>query len=458
MELTVGPRRFVAWLWHPVVIATALGLAIRIGFVLIRPDFKAAGDAAYYHLEANLLASGQGWINPFLLIGSGHPHVADASFPPLFTLVLTASSLVGFKSFFAHRMWCAVIGAAAVPLGAWVAREITTQPASVPGPGRAASGWRTVQHWAPILAAFGIAVYPNLWIPDGLGMSEALSPVLVLLVLGTAYRLWRAPSWQRAAVLGGVLALAALARDEMALLVVFILVPLALTRRVTWRERGRMLGAGLVVGALVVGPWVGYNLSRFQDPVFISDGLGITLASANCDTTWHGTNTGYWSLACAVAAHPNPHVDESVQGAEDQHFALTYVRNNLGGLPRVELARLGRAFGLYRPVQQINLDVFFESRPKTWAFAGLGMYYGLALLAIPGALLLYRRRITLLPMVAVLADVVISVLLTFGQTRYRSTFEPVLVLLAAVAVAACIQRLRRPAPVPDVPATTGGPA
>ncbi len=421
-----------AWIRHPVVIATALGLAIRVGFVLSRPNWPAHGDAYFYHAEANLLVEGKGWINPFLYNLPGHPHVATAAFPPLFTLVLAASSLVGFKTFFAHRMWCALIGAAAIPLGAWVGWDMI---------GRGSAGRRVA-----VLAAFGIAVYPNLWMSDGLGMSESLSPILILLVLAAAYRMWRAPSWPRAAFLGVTPGLAALGRDELALLVPLVLLPLALTRRASWAQRGKMLGAGLIAAGLVVGPVVGYNLTRFDKPVFISDGFGVTLASANCDTTWHGVNTGYWSLPCAVATHPNPHADEAVQGNEEEHAALTYIRDHLGGLPKVELARLGRAFGVYRPVTQINADVFLEGRPKTWAFVGLGMYYGLAVLAVPGAFVLRKRRITILPLVAVLADVVVSVLLTFGQTRYRSTLEPVLVLLAAVAVGTLLGERRRGRP------------
>ena len=45
----------------------------------------------------------------------------------------------------------------------------------------------------------------------------------------------------------------------------------------------------LVTVLLVVGPWVGYNMSRFDDPVFISSGFGVTLASSNCATALPGT-------------------------------------------------------------------------------------------------------------------------------------------------------------------------
>jgi hypothetical protein len=60
------------------------------------------------------------------------------------------------------------------------------------------------------------------------------------------------------------------------------------------------------------------------------------------------------------------------------------------------------------------------------------MYYALAALSIGGLVLLRRRRVPIIPLLAVGLDVCVSVALTFGQTRYRSTFEIVLVLAAAV--------------------------
>ena len=98
----------------------------------------------------------------------------------------------------------------------------------------------------------------------------------------------------------------------------------------------------------------------------------------------------------------------------------------------VEMARLGRAFGFFHPLQQIELDSTVETRPYHWALVGLGMYYAPARPVGRGRRHPAPRRIPVFPLLAVGLDVVISVALTFGQTRYRSTFEVSLVLLAAV--------------------------
>jgi 4-amino-4-deoxy-L-arabinose transferase-like glycosyltransferase len=427
----IGRGRHAGGLWWPwIALWTAVGLGIRLGTVFGRPGRVAGGDAYYNHNAANLLVSGQGFINPFLYYPHGlHHHVQTASWPPLFVFVLSAASLVGAKSFFAQRIWCCIIGAGAVVLCGYVGREI---------------GGRRVG----LIAAMLVAVYPNIWMSDELGLSETLSPVLVALVLLTAYRFWKRPGLWNVVWLGGSIGLAALGRDELSLLALFILVPLAvLAKTLKWWRRIALIGVGGLVALLLVAPWVGYNMSRFTDPVFISSGFGVTLASANCDSTFNGQFEGYWSLECALVAarhsETKPHADESVQGSEVESYAVHYIRTHEDRLFPVEMARLGRAFGFFHPMQQVELDSRVETRPYHWAVVGLFMYYGLLALSVGGVIILRRRRIPVFPLLAIGLDAAISVALTFGQTRYRSTFEVSLVLLASVQLEWFWSRLRR---------------
>jgi len=423
-----GPdRRFWVWL----VTITLVGLGIRIATVLGRPNRKPGGDAYYFHNAANLLVSGHGFVDPWQYSLDPHRIVQTADWPPLFVFVLAAASVVGFKSFFAHRIWCCVIGAAAVAVCGLTGRQIA---------GRRAG----------LIAAFLIAVYPNIWMSDELGLSETLSPLLVAVVLLVAYRFWKRPDVRGALALGAAMGLAALGRDELALLVPLILVPLALAARLRWRRRLTLAGLGIVAATVVVAPWVGYNMSRFEKPTFISSGLGITLASANCDQTWSGVFEGYWSLPCSLATPVDVHADESVQSAQAQAYALHYIRTHDSQLWRVELARLGRAFGAFHPLQQVWFDYYVETRPYHWALVGLGMYYVLAALAVGGTVVLLRRRVTVLPLLAIGVDVVATVLVSFGQTRYRTPFEVSLVLLAAVQLDAAWGALRRTGPALDI--------
>ena len=70
------------------------------------------------------------------------------------------------------------------------------------------------------------------------------------------------------------------------------------------------------------------------------------------------------------------------------------------------------------------------------------MYYALLALSIAGTVVLRRRRIPSFPLWAIGLEVVCSVALTFGQTRYRTTFEVSLVLMAAVTLDAIWSALR----------------
>jgi Dolichyl-phosphate-mannose-protein mannosyltransferase len=401
--------------WRWITVWTLLGLIVRIGTVIGRPHRVAGGDAYFYHNSANLLVAGKGFINPLLYYGEPHRVVQSASFPPGFVFVLAAASLVGFKSFFAQRIWCCLIGAAAIPICGLAGREIA---------GRRVG----------LMAACLVAIYPNIWMSDELAMSETLSPLLVAVVLLTAYRFWKKPGWRTMAWFGASIGIAALARDELALLGPFALVPMVLWTKAAWRRRAGYLAVGTLSALVVVAPWVGYNMSRFQKPVFISTGLGVTLASANCPDTYHGAFEGYWSWACALRAPSNPNADESVQGSEAQHYAIQIIRANSSRIIPVELARLGRAFGFFHPLQQIRLDSSVETRPHHWALVGLAMYYALVALSVPGVVLLRRRKVPIAPLVAVGLTVVVSVTLAFGTTRYRSPFEISLVVLSSVTL------------------------
>ena len=157
----------------------------------------AGGDAYYYYYAANLLVSGHGFINPYLYIPHGAHHVVQsADFPPLFIFVLAIPSVVGLKSFLVARVWCCILGTAAIGVCGYTGREI---------------GGRRVG----LIAAFLLAVYPNIWMTDELALSEALAPLLVATLLLFAYRFWKDPSVKRGIWLGVALGIAMLGRDEL---------------------------------------------------------------------------------------------------------------------------------------------------------------------------------------------------------------------------------------------------
>lgn len=402
-----------------------LGLGVRIASVLGRPHLAPAGDPYQYWAQANLLADGKGYIEPIHYAATRMP-AQTAKLPPLYTLLSALCSLAGFKSFYAHRIWSAVLSSVGVVTGAALGRRI--------------AGTRV-----GVLTAVGVALYPNLWMSAGIGMSETISPIMVMLVLLAAYRMREAPTLPAAAWLGVATGLAALARDELLVLGAVLLGTVAYGTWGAvrpWRNRLALGGAGLAAAAVVLAPWVTFNLIRFSHPVFITDRLGVTLSSANCEASWHGPLAGYWSMPCALASVQGVPGDESAQNSAATGVGIRYIEHHLGGWPAVEVERLGRTFAFWRVSQQIGLDGLVEGRPRPWVWVGLWSFYGLAVLAPFGLVQLRRSGAWTFPLWAVLGDVVLVVLVTYGETRFRATLEPVLVLLGAVAVDGAVRRLR----------------
>jgi hypothetical protein len=108
----------------------------------------------------------------------------------------------------------------------------------------------------------------------------------------------------------------------------------------------------------------------------------------------------------------------------------------------VVAVRVGRVTGLYRPAQQVDVDVFLEGRERWLAIAGLVSYYCVAAGAIAGAIVLRRRRSPpLFPLLVLPGIVLVTVALTYGTTRFRAAAETSLAVLAAVALDALWTRI-----------------
>jgi 4-amino-4-deoxy-L-arabinose transferase-like glycosyltransferase len=255
--------------------------------------------------------------------------------------------------------------------------------------------------------------------------------------------LWDRPTLRRAAALGAVCGLAALARVEFALLVPLLAVVVVCTVRVPWADRSALLVAAVVTASLVVAPWVGFNLARFHDTTFISTNDGLTLAGANCDRVYHGPATGLWTLE-PCTDNPAPPGDQSQVSSTYRHRAFEYMKAHASRVPVVMLARVGRVWSLFRPRDMIRFNAG-EDREPWVARLGLLAYFPTLFAAIGGAIVLWRRRsrrslwVLCVPAVIVTVDAIV----TYGQTRFRAPAEPALAILAAVGLVAGVRAAKR---------------
>jgi 4-amino-4-deoxy-L-arabinose transferase-like glycosyltransferase len=418
----------------------ATALVVRIGFiVVVDPQVPRVGDASAYHLLANNLADGRGYIRPFdfeLL----HRVRPTAEYPPLFPGLLSVVSFVGLKSVEAQRLAMAFVGTGTVVLIGLLGRRV----------GGDAVG---------LLAAAVAAVYPMLFLSDGLLMAETPYVLLVTLTLLLAYRAIDAPTAARFALLGVAVGLSALARAEGLLLALLLAVPLAVTARGMGGRR-RMLLAAVALGAtaLTVVPWTVRNAVRLDAFVPVSNNVGTAVDGANCDLVYSGEQIGLWRETFSTLgeeARDRPQAqacfegfdieardfDEADVASAHRSDGFDYARDHVGRLPTVMTTRWLRTWGLFRPTQQIEFETF-EGRPRSWQQLGTWMYWVLLPVAVAGAVIQARRGWRLLwPLLAPVVLVSITAVLTYGQQRFRVAAEPAIVVLAAVAVVALVHRI-----------------
>jgi 4-amino-4-deoxy-L-arabinose transferase-like glycosyltransferase len=409
-------RAFIRWL----TIIAIVGFAVRLTYVLVvRRDRVVGGDAFFYHVGANLLVDGKGFIAPLpYVIGSS---VQAADHPPLYLLFLAAPSAVGLRTVLEHLLWSTLLGTGTIVVIGVLGRRV--------------AGAR-----AGLLAAALAAVYPNIWLHDGALLSETMAIFVVTVTLLLAYRAWDHPSWGRTVALGVACGLAMLTRSELALLVPAVLAPVVLLARgISTRDRLLRLAAGTVAALVVIAPWVGYNLSRFSHPVLLSSQFEATIAGANCRDTYSGPSLGSITSTCVKGLDPTK--DQSEAGVVLRDRARDFVRDNLGRVPVVVAARVGRVAGLYPPGRLIDVEVFFEGRERWLATLGLITFYPVAIGAIAGAVVLRRRRtVPVFPLLALPAIVVVTVAVTYGSNRFRAPAETSLVVLTAIAIDALWHR------------------
>ena len=232
-----------------------------------------------------------------------------AEHPPLTALVLTPTSWVmeqfdpGGNDLLAQRLTMTVFGA-----GCGVADR-----ADRPRGGRTSCG--------ALSAAVIAAIYPNLWVNDGLVMSRDVGHPG-----GRARHPPRVPVHPpsergvRRVRVGLARGLAMLARAELGLLLASMVLPVVLfLRALSFKRQIVMFVVACLAAGLVVSPWLVANLTRFDEPVFFSTNDGLTLCGANLPP--HLLRPGHRAVGTGLRRLP---------GAE---------RRPLGGVERVAQRR-----------------------------------------------------------------------------------------------------------------------
>jgi hypothetical protein len=210
-------------------------------------------------------------------------------------------------------------------------------------------------------------------------------------------------------------------------------------RDLDWRRRLQLVVVALVTVAALVGPWVAYNMTRFERPVLISTNFDLNLAGSSCPDAYRGPKIG--DLGFCTFLQVPAGADESVVATTYRRQALDYIEGHWSEYPTVVAARIGRTWSVFRPLDGLDIGTA-EGRPRWVTMLGLIAYYPLMLLAIAGVVIRRRNHQQVWQVLLLPAIVTVSMLVSYGQPRYRVSAEPVIVVLAAVAIVSASRRLR----------------
>jgi 4-amino-4-deoxy-L-arabinose transferase-like glycosyltransferase len=389
----------------------ALAFAVRLAYVL----WYSRGTPVGFDADAYLrLAYGLSHHGRYELSG-----VTTALFPPGFPAFLAGLQVFKLNHFTELLVAMAVLGTGTTVLVAQLARRV---------------GGDTVGLVAGAIAA----LYPNLFLAEGALMTEALTAFLVALALLLALRAIDSPSPRRFLVLGLPLAYGALTRSDgwlFALLLVGTVAWCVTSAPRDWRRFAALCGAGLIASVVLVGAWLVRDDVQMHAFVPVAVNSWDVIAGANCPGTYSGARFGSWQAPCLQldqALHAGRRGEIAVNQYERDR-GIDYARSHLSRLPSVVAARLGLTFGAYDPWHELTVEGNAEGRDVGLSHVGYVMYLVLLPFAIAGFVLLgpgRTRRVLLVPLVAILISTVVG----YGNQRFRMPLEPVIVVLAAVAL------------------------
>ena len=293
---------------------------------------------------------------------------------------------------------------------------------------------------AGLIAAAIAALYPNLWMNDGLIMSETLATAG-----GGGGDPARVPLRPNAHVAERALGRRH-HRDRDA-----APAPSSVCCCRSWccpsrcSQRALALGRRLVLvvvsclaALVVVSPWLIANLTRFDEPVLFSSNDGLTICGANNDGTYYGSGTGLWAIQDCGGVQPRVAERARARGVDAverppregprlHHRPPRPPARGGGGTGRAGLeplrARLHGELQPQRGARDLGVVARVRRRSGCWCRS-----------PSPGRVILRRRKVPITPLVAQFVVVTVTAVAIYGLVRFRIPAEVSIVVLSAVAV------------------------
>jgi 4-amino-4-deoxy-L-arabinose transferase-like glycosyltransferase len=419
-------RRAPAAAW--VILAAAL--VVRIAF-FASAHFQAstAIDPLDYERHAVSIAHGHGY--PSSPIAG--PHSPSAYRPPAYPYFLGALyAVTGFHRDAVRLIQLVLLGLASVALVGVVATRLA---------GRRAG-----------LAAMALAaVFPPLIAFQSTLLSEALVVPLELAAIAAVLRFRDTRGYRWVGVAGVLAGLLALTRLNMAVLIPVLAAAAWLPP--TGGGRRRLTGPALLLAAaaLTIAPWTVRNAVVMHRFIPISTQTAFTLAGTYNNFSKHNTvYPGAWvdprlfsrKLGGAFGGGYDrifaQHLGEPELDTRLRHAVAQYMRADPGYVGTVTIQNAKRAFELGGPGWERFADPAVGLSPRVAGACAYGfMLFGV--LALLGAATRRGRRLPTLVWVGALLTAV-GFLVAQGEPRFRVPLDPLVIVLAGIAVAAVLDR------------------
>jgi 4-amino-4-deoxy-L-arabinose transferase-like glycosyltransferase len=414
--VTRGKARRPAFGVRLLIIVLA-GAAARVLYdLLVLREIPLGLDSTWYYLEAGVIRHEHAYAEPAIFAVD---RTATAAWPPLYPSFLSVVQTVAGDSVRASQMAGVLCGSATVALTGLVARRVAGATVG-------------------LLAAGLAAISPLLIAADGSVMSETLFLPLALATMLTAFTARDRGRWVWWVASGTLAGLATLTRAEGLLLVPCVVVPVALGANSS-RSRREMLSVALVAVTMVVVlvPWCVRNWIRVDEPVIANVSSATAIAGANCGETYGGDDLGSWAFSC-IRDDLRAQLDEAEWTSRVRRQGLEYASDHVSRVPVVAAARVARLWSLWDPSDQIARESL-ETRNRRWQWLVAGT--GLVTLAagLTGLVLLGRQGRPIGGLIGLIVMATLVALLTYGNTRFRTTAEPAL-LIGAAALLVTISR------------------
>jgi len=408
MEIAPSRYRWLLWALFLLALAVRIGVTARFQGLASPPDEDGYPDQVAYDNLAHRLSLGLGYTD-----ASGH---ATAFRTPGMSLTLLPVYLVLGRNYAALRVWVCLLSAATVLALAWFTR-------------------RAFGSLAALCGAAVLALDPGHFYYAQHLVSEIPYCLLATLTMGSMLRAFADGTPPRArlgwsAVTGVLSGLATLVRPQF----VFVLA-LVVAGSLLARERRRLLPqvalqAGLFLACLA--PWLVRNAVVLGSPT-LSTLSGCLFLGTHNEIIVNSPKRGSWMRPDPLVTSDWP-TDEVGYDRRCWAEGLEFVRSRPELMPGLVYEKFLRLVSLSPGTDNTLLR-------RAWAVGWLVT----APLCSVGLVLAWKRNRTGFWIVSAhIGGVLLLTLLFCGTVRYRHTVNPELAGLAGLALAASIERLRRP--------------